>query len=100
PAPTRPESRPSRVRAAGRSREPFRPRNSVRSPVHAVCAPRRSAKATRPAKSLLQVLRTYITFVTGSISVTMNGAEAFRDVPSTHSTYAVTDNRRGRPDPF
>jgi hypothetical protein len=34
------------------------------------------------------------------MAVTMNGAEALREVPSTHSTYAVTDSRRARPDTF
>ena len=32
--------------------------------------------------------------MSGSISVTMNGAAALRERPSTHSTYAVTERRR------
>ena len=32
--------------------------------------------------------------------MTMKGAEALRELPSTHSTYAVTESRRGRPDRF
>ena len=35
-----------------------------------------------------------------STSVTMNGALASRATPSTHSTYAVTERRRGLPDRF
>jgi len=46
------------------------------------------------------VLRASIAPVVGSISVTVNGAQACRDAPRTHSTYAVTDSRRDRPDSF
>ena len=45
---------------------------------------------------MLKELRASIAWVSGSISVTMYGAEAPREVPSTHSTYAVTDKRRAR----
>ena len=57
PAPTPPDSRCPRSRAAGWSSAPLRPRNSVRSAVHAVWRPPRSANATRPPKSVFQALR-------------------------------------------
>jgi len=45
-------------------------------------------------------LRARIAPVVASSSVTTNGAPAQRDTPSAHSTYAVIDSRRGRPDVF
>ena len=51
---------------------------------------RRRARRSRR----LQGLRANIAPVTGSISVVTYGADAVRDGPSTHSTYAVTDRRR------
>ena len=65
--------------AAGWSSVPFRPRNSVRSPVHAVCDPRgrrtrrdrRSRRSTGCARTARPCPR--------SISVTMTGAVALRD---------------------
>ena len=41
-------------------------------------------------------LRANIAPVCASISVTTKGADAPREVPSTHSTYAVTESRRRR----
>ena len=43
-------------------------------------------------------MRTSIAPVTPSISVVMNGADAPREEPSTHSAYAVTESRRGTPE--
>ena len=86
PAPTRPESGASRSSAAGCSSVPLRPRNSVRSPVHASCRPARSANATRSPKLVRHGLRASSAPVSGSISVATNGADAPRDGPSTHST--------------
>ena len=49
---------------------------------------------------MLHGLRASMAPVGGSISVTTNGAETLREAPRTHSTYAVTDSRRRRPDVF
>ena len=64
---------------------PLRPRNSVRSAVHAVCRPPRSRNATRPANSVFHGLRARIAPVSGSISVTMCGAPRPATSPSAHS---------------
>jgi hypothetical protein len=45
-------------------------------------------------------LRASIAPVSGSIAVSIEGDEAERDGPSTHSTYAVTDSRRVLSDVF
>ena len=47
---------------------------------------------------MFQGLRASIAPVSGSSSVTTESADAPRDGPSTHSTYAVTESRRDRPD--
>src|SRR5438132_6642722 len=96
PAPTRLDRGVCRVSAAGRSSVPCRPRNSRRSAVHCVCRPARSANATREPNSALHGLRANMAPVSGSMAVTMNGAQAGREDPSTHSTYAVTESLRGR----
>jgi hypothetical protein len=85
---------------------PLRPNSSVRSAVQAAGRPPgppdppdNAAKATLPPNSPFQALRASIAPLPPappSISVTTNGAEAPREVPSTHSTYAVTARRRGR----
>jgi len=95
PAPIRPESRPV-ARGPPMLEVPLRPRNSSGHP-STPSAPRRGRNATRVPKSRFQVLRASIAPVVGSISVTTNGAEAPRDTPRTHSTYAVTDSRRDLP---
>ena len=64
---------------------PPRPRNSARSPVHAVCRPPRSAKAMRPGNPIADRLRAKIAPVSASRDVAMNGAFAPHRVPSTHS---------------
>src|SRR5208282_5258582 len=86
--------------AAGLSSVPLRPRNSVRSAVHDSCWPHKSANAIRLPYSVLKELRASTAWVSGSISVTMYGADAPREVPSTHSTYAVIDKRRTRVERF
>ena len=85
PAPTLPESGPPRSSAAGRSSVPLRPRNSVRSPVTEAWLPPRSAKATRPPNSPPNTLLTKTAPVFESSSVLRYGAEALRELPSTHS---------------
>ena len=100
PAPTRPVSGWPRSRPVGWSRVPLRPRISARSPVQAVCVPRRSRKATRPGKSTVQALRARSAPVASQSPVTTKGAVVAREGPSTHSAYAVTLSRRGRPDRF
>src|SRR5580658_6606195 len=61
--------------------------------VQRVWFPARSANATCP-NMVFQGLRANIAPVAGSIVVTMYGAVAAREVPSTHSTYAVTESLR------
>ena len=85
PAPVAPVSRCPPSRPEGHSGAPLRPRNSVRSAVHAVCRPSRSRKATRPPNSVFHGFRTRIAFVSGSSDVTIRGLLSPRDVPSTHS---------------
>ena len=86
PAPVTPVRRCPLSRPAGRSGAPLRPRNSVRSAVHAVCRPPRSRNATRPPNSVFQGLRARIALVSGSNDVTIRGLLSPRDVPRTHST--------------
>ena len=73
PAPTAPSSLCPRSRPAGRSGAPLRPRNSVRSAVHAVCRPPRSRNATRPPNSVFHGLRIRSACVSGSSAVTIWG---------------------------
>src|SRR5438270_13045997 len=73
-----------------------RPRNSRRSAVHCVGGPARSANATHEPSGVFQGLWANIAPVAVSIAVTMNGAEAAREGPSTHSAYAVTESLRDR----
>jgi hypothetical protein len=72
--------------AAGQASDPLRPRNSLRSAVHDDWRPAMSANATRISSPVRQWLRASIARVSGSISVTTNGADPARDGPSTHST--------------
>ena len=96
PAPTVPDRAALPLNAAGAEARPLRPRNSVRSVVHADCRPARSANATRPGNAVPQALRTKRAPVAASISVVSAGVDDPRVVPSTHSTYDVTDRRRVR----
>ena len=59
-----------------------------------------SKKATRPRNSAFHGFVASTALVAGSDSVMIHGAPVPREVPSTHSAYAVTDRRRGRPDWF
>ena len=45
---------------------------------------------------MLKKFRASIAWVSESISVATNGADALLEVPSTHSTYAVTERCRER----
>src|SRR5437773_831941 len=76
------ESGLSPASAAGCSKVPLRPINSVRSAVQLNSCPARCANATRSPKSPLHELRARTDFVAGSISVTTKGAVAPREVPS------------------
>ena len=60
---------------------PLRPRNSVRSAVHAVCRPPRSRNATRPPNSVFHGLRARSARSPGSSSVTIRRAAAPRERP-------------------
>ena len=79
-APALPDSTRPGASPAGASSPPLRPRNSVRSAVHAVCRPSASANATRPAYGSFQKLRAKRAPVSSS-SVTRNGAAAPRCGP-------------------
>ena len=84
---------PARASAAGRSRVPLRPRNSRRSAVHVFAfrpGPRtpRARRTPRSRDSARTSRRSR-----GRSRSRMNGAEAAREGPSTHSTYAVTESR-------
>ncbi len=90
----------ARCRSARRAAvRPLRPRNSVRSAVHEVCRPPRSANATRPANPMLHGIARQHRAGSGVDFRHDEGSRMRRAMcRSTHSIHAVTDRRRGIPD--
>jgi hypothetical protein len=94
-----PETLPQRFtrQRSGRRREPFRPRNSSRSPVAEAGGGLACANATRPTKSGLYGLRASTAPVTESCSVMTKRCSPARGGHSAHSLYANTLRRRVTP---
>src|SRR6185312_5516920 len=95
PGPSFPDSR-ALYMPAGFDSTPFRPRNSILSPVIALVDVFASKKATLSGNSELKALRAKTDPVRGSASVTTCMIDFGRVSPSTHSTYPVADSRRLR----